>query len=146
MFMYLIIFIILSYNVQDETISLRLIGDATKEAIVEVSNGFTWGRICTDSWSQIHADIVCKQFGYNRGLAALSVPFEDIIDEQKEVFLNPSDMCSVWELDQTGIGLCYMKAVKEDCECRRDNAGVICRECYTFSYNWHIHVTEGNVS
>ena len=114
-----------SHSFPDDTIPLRLIGNATEEAIVEVSNGFIWGRICTDSWGFDHAEIVCKQFGYNGALAAFAVKSNYSSNESKQVFLN-FDLTSGRCYRDDDFESCLRSKITSNCECRNDNAGLIC--------------------
>ena len=42
-------------------------GSSDSEGMVEVCTGGEWGTICTDTWDENAAAVVCKQVGYRKG-------------------------------------------------------------------------------
>ena len=103
-------------------LSLRLLGNPTQRAIVQVSDGLSWGRICSESWKYQHANMVCKQFGYAGALTAISIPFERSQEPPKEAYVNLSGYCS------ESIDECSKLAITNKCNCQSDDAGIICRK------------------
>ena len=97
-------------------------GNATKQAIVQVSDGVTWGRICTETWKFQHANLVCNRFGYVGALAAIHVPFERSLDPAEEVYLH------IGECRHNSLESCTKLVITNKCDCQSIDAGVICRE------------------
>ena len=78
----------LSYPIlySDEEWILRLVGDPFKKAVVELFDGYEWGRICVDGdWKLKMATYVCRHLGYEKALGALSVQAL-IPEERKPIF------------------------------------------------------------
>ena len=49
---------------------VRLRGGSTYKGYLEIFYSDQWGLVCDDDWSREEADIVCKQLGFNRGVAS----------------------------------------------------------------------------
>ena len=50
---------------------MRLVdGNTEGEGRVEVFHAGQWGTVCDDHWSEIDANIVCKELGFARAIAA----------------------------------------------------------------------------
>ena len=105
----------------DNTLPMRLLGNATEEgSVVEVYNGFNWGRISCESWSIEAAAMVCRHFGYKAALGAISVPIEGDI--------TPPTVLSTDCVFQTTSLLQCNKDIKPESLCSNCNAGVLCSQ------------------
>ena len=50
---------------------VRLVnGNSEGEGRVEVFHAGEWGTVCDDHWSEIDANIVCKEIGFARAISA----------------------------------------------------------------------------
>ncbi len=130
--------VMLYYNVltTDETISTRLLGNPIEQAIVQVWNGSSWGRICVDSWSLEYATLTCQQAGYGYAIQALSIPIEDdYSDGQMEVYLNlrPSETCITVSALNFNEFSCR-DTITANCECQQYQAGVQCSMYSSYHY------------
>ena len=49
---------------------VRLRGGKQHSGYLEFLHSDEWGYVCDDDWNRQNADIVCKQLGFNRGVAS----------------------------------------------------------------------------
>ena len=108
------------------SIEIRLIGNPTKKAVVEVFTGSSrWGRICPVNWYLSHAHIVCNHFGYITALSAT-----DIRSDDSTHINNGSTTQNVIQVfsncKESTITPCVSEEMSTECECSTLNAGVIC--------------------
>ncbi len=60
----------------DQKHEVRLVGgDSNNEGRLEVLHNNEWGSVCDDSFSNIDAEVVCRQLGYRSGQALEKAPF-----------------------------------------------------------------------
>ena len=97
---------------------MRLLGDPTEKAIVEVYDGFNWGRVCELEFIE-DAFLICRHFGYKTALANISIPIERG-KQRSKIF--QMGYCSGGELQQCD------SEIYPSCLCREYEAGVICSE------------------
>ena len=122
--MYVYILIILQVRVYinylaGDTLIMRLLGDPTERATVEIYDGFNWGRVC-EFLNIETAAIVCRHSGYQTALAAIPVP--------KEVGIRrPKILQTRCEEHATSLLQCDTQ-ISEHCLCSKYDAGVICSQ------------------
>ena len=121
------------FVISGEKWRLRLVGDPLKKSVVEVYNGFTWGRICTGreipvggnlNWNLELATIVCRHLGYEKALAALKVPVASNQERRPKFWemADLTDQCFPFQPDCNEGG----SQIWEHCFCSAYDAGVIC--------------------
>ncbi len=113
--------------------AIRLVGDPTKKAVVEVYDGASrWGRICTDTWKLWHAQLVCNHFGYASALGAMVVRSYDstylsnVSTTQNFILLKPNPNACLSSNITSVLTHCTVVLTTE-CECSQLNAGVTCQ-------------------
>ena len=100
---------------------MRLLGDPTEEAsVVEVYDGFNWGRISCEDWFIEAAAMVCRHFGYEAALGAISVPIEGGI-------IRPKFLSTHCVYQATSLLRCNTEILPESL-CSKCDAGVICSQ------------------
>ena len=111
---------------------IRLVGEPTKKAVVEVYDGISgWGRICTDNWKLWHAEMVCDHFGYSSALSAMVVRSDDSSyltngsTTQNLIQVNNINVCPYSNITSL-LAHCTLPMTTE-CECSQLNAGVTCQ-------------------
>ena len=101
---------------------MRLLGDPTERATVEVYDGFNWGRVCGEFvWNIKEAEMVCRHFGYQTALGAIRVPIGEEIIRSK--FLQ-SRFCGDYP-HATSLLQCETR-ITAYCLCSKYDAGVVC--------------------
>ena len=100
---------------------MRLLGDPTKQAAVEIYDGFTWRSICATYWNLRAADLVCRHFGYEFVLGALKIPVEAELSQPKMMQFHCPLSSAVYE----SLLQCNAKT-NAICLCSKQRAGVIC--------------------
>ena len=115
----------------DDSISVRLAsGDTPHEGRVEVRIGGEWGTICDEDFEQDDADAVCRQLGYDDGMA-------EII---RRAFFGEGTG-PIWKIDCGGkeakrIDECALIRVDDDGVCNHaQDVSVACRDS-----NWMIRL------
>ncbi len=119
------------YFVKAGPMKIRLVGDPTKKAVVEIYDGNSrWGRICADNWKFWHAQIICNHFGYATTLGAIVVKANDLTYLTNESttynfirvyhFLCPNS-------NITSLFTHCTDAMTTECECSHLSAGVTCQ-------------------
>ena len=96
---------------------MRLLGDPTEKATLEINDGYNWGRVC--EFENIKtATIACRHFGYNTALAAIPVPIEGG---------RPKILKSTcrWGDRATSLLQCNTR-ITDICLCSEYDAGLIC--------------------
>ena len=102
----------------DDTLIMRLLGDQTETATVEIYDGFHWGRVC-EFWSIETAAIVCCHFGYKTALAAIPIPIEGGIARPKILRSHCKEEDHATSLLQCDTW------ISEHCLCSKYDAGVM---------------------
>lgn len=97
---------------------MKLVGDPTETAVVEIYDGFTWGRICEGLWNIQSAAIVCRHFGYSTALGAVHVPME-------EKTIRPRRLQIHCKAEHSSLQQCDTQ-IHPECLCSKFEAGVIC--------------------
>ena len=110
---------------------IRLVGDPTKKAVVEVYDGNSrWGRICP--FKLRHAQIICNHFGYTTALGAILVSSNDPTyvtngsTTQNFIHMKVGDS-SCYQTNIVSLFAYCTDAMTAECECSQQNAGVICQ-------------------
>ncbi|KAK6980337.1 galectin-3-binding protein A, partial [Biomphalaria glabrata] len=104
-------------------LEIRLVGGYTKyEGNVEVFHNATWGGICDDYWSELHAQIVCSMLGFQKS-NALAIKNNSFLDTSYTPFWLddvkcPSNATILWHCTHRAWG-------SNDCN-RGEKAGVKC--------------------
>ena len=114
------------------SMKIRLTGNPTKKAVVEVfTGGSRWSRICPIQWTLKYAQRVCIHFGYTTALSATDIISDDstyirngsttrnMIQMRSERYCQESTISSI-------LTNCVIREMNLDCECLTLNAGVIC--------------------
>ena len=99
---------------------MKLVGDPTQRAVVEIHNGFTWGRVCEGLWNIESAAIVCRHFGYPTALGAVHVRMEGEM-------IRPKIFQTKCKAEHTSLLQCGTK-IHPECLCSKYEAGVICSQ------------------
>ena len=110
-------------NVQliGNNLTMRLLGDPTKQAAVEIYDGFTWWSVCATYWNLRAADLVCRHFGYEFVLGALKIPVEAELSQPKMIQFHCPLSSAVYE----SLLQCSANT-NAICLCSKQRAGVIC--------------------
>ena len=104
----------------DDTLTMRLNGNPTKNATVEIYDEFgTWGPICPLRWNLNAAKFICRYFGYETALGALQIPIKAEISRPKmlQVYCTSEISSSLLQCDTETRVLCM---------CNKYEAGVVC--------------------
>ena len=105
----------------DDTLPMRLLGNPTEEeSVVEVYDGFNWGRISCEFWSIEAASMVCRHFGYKAALGAISVPIAGEI-------IPPTVLSTYCHYQTTSLLQCN-EAINPESLCSNCDAGVLCSQ------------------
>ncbi len=113
-------------------LGLRLLGDPTKTAVIEVYDGFSeWGRVCPIGWSINQARIFCHHFGYSSAVAATRVSSEDFDNIVRRNVIQFDENCWRPTLEDMQIE-CKRKAISKECDCSAMHAGIICSSTGNF--------------
>ena len=101
---------------------MRLVGGGSyNEGRVEVYYNGRWGTVCNDGWDEQHANIVCKQLGFDASEVA------DFGVARKEEILLDNLICSSSDTVLANCGH-YGVGIKVECNYRSQYAvaGVKC--------------------
>ena len=102
----------------DDTLTMRLNGNPTKNATVEIYDDFgTWGPICSLGWNLNAAQFICRHFGYETALGALQIPIQAIRPKMLQVKCESKEYASLLECNTETSVLCL---------CNNYEAGVVC--------------------
>ena len=101
---------------------MRLIGDPTKQSVVEVYDGVsTRGSVCTDNWTLREAQIVCRHFGYERAVLASRIQINVSSNATRQKLIRPRKC-----LSSSTLFLYCHHDISTRCECSLLDAGVSC--------------------
>ena len=107
----------------DETLTMRLEGDPTENATVEIYDEFgTSGPICPIEWNLKAAHTVCRHFGYETALGALQIPIEAEITRPKMLQVS----CNKPRIELYESLLQCTTETSALCLCNNYEAGVVC--------------------
>ncbi|GAB1602356.1 deleted in malignant brain tumors 1 protein-like [Argonauta hians] len=99
---------------------IRLTGvDLENKGAVEVSYGNGWGRVCSDHWDNVKANVLCRSLGYETGLSHQDNPYRQNTGTSLPVLLNVGD-CNG---NETSIFECSRLPNEK---CNYAGAGVTC--------------------
>ena len=105
-------------------ISVRLVGGLqASEGRVEIRHEGVWGTVCDDHWDNVDASVVCRQLGYETGLAVAKHDFGEGWDYP---ILLDSVACQGPENSLEECG--HEPWGQHDCS-HREDAGVACCKC-----------------
>ena len=120
----------------DDNLTMRLLGNPTKTAAVEIYDGFTWWSICTNYWNLKAGGIVCRHFGYEIALRALKIPVEPEVIQQRMLQFR----CLSGRAEYESLLQCETKT-NAVCLCSQHKAGVICSKGEILPHNYGHHVS-----
>ena len=102
-------------------LTMRLLGDPTKQAAVEIYDGFTWWSICATDWNSKAAQLVCRHFGYEIVLGAPKMPVEGESSQPKMIQFQ----CSLGSVVYESLLQCVART-NAICLCSKEKAGIVC--------------------
>ena len=104
------------------SLNMRLLGDPTKGAVIEVYDGVVSGRVCPSNWNIKTARSICNHFGFTTALAATRIVSHHNSTSSPNVIRFAEDC-----LQDNFLPSCTTMMTKE-CSCSYNDihAGVIC--------------------
>ena len=121
-------------HVTGDNQTLRLSGNPTEKAAVEIYDGFTWWSICTRDWNLEASNIVCRYFGYEFALGALKIPVVAEATQSKMLQFR----CKSGNAGYESLLQCNTDT-NAACLCSKQKAGIICSKGKIIMWLSHEH-------
>ena len=105
---------------------MRLLGDPTKGAIIEVSDGMVSGSLCPATWTINIARSICNHFGYASALAATRIVSHNSTTSRNIIRFYEYCPLLTKTLDDMFRACNFMMTKECDCSDNILHAGIVC--------------------
>ena len=108
------------------SLDMRLLGDPTKGAIIEVSDGMVSGSLCPATWTINIARSICNHFGYASALAATKIASHNSANSRNIIRFSQNCQPDTYTLDDIFLDCNSMMTKQCDCSDNTLHAGIVC--------------------